>query len=997
MSTLEAQWHRCLLPLAASFLVAANTSAVSTNSQWSVYTWRSDDGLPNNDVVSLAQTADGYLWVATDSHLARFDGAQFEELFSHQFLPGVDRKIISVLPGRDGELFLGLAQGPVTVLKNGVAETFSNLPQKFVRSLFQDREGALWVAYGDGTICRVKNGMVQHFGKSSGLPYGYHCSLANGRDSLWFLKGNNIGHFRDGRFETTLTLPRYGNIRMTGASDGGIWICNHGKFFKYDEPGGLKNLGQFDGDAETMMEARDGSVWIGTCDNGLFRFNGKNFEHITTSHPQILSLLEDREGNIWAGTGGGGLDRINPTLIALQDGADGLPLTMLQSLCEDANHTIWAVNDNGLLLSCANGKWQTVTNAGKRIENATCVAADKSGSVWIGCMDYKLLRWNDGKFAEWTKTNGIKGDSIHALLAGRNGNIWIGSGSPTALQCLRGDKILTFNLPKNTSRIGAITEDVDGTIWCGTAKGGLLRIHDNKVVDEQEKMGAPAKTIRALYATPDGALWIGYAGVGLGRYKNGQFARVTADQGLYDNRISQIISDNDGWLWCAADRGIFKIWPRDFADVANGRDNGLQSVHYGRDEGLNSLQASYGVSPGILRSHDGRLWIPMRTALAVVTPGRWNQDTNPPQVLLTRIAVDGKTVAEYGGALPVRNAVNLQEPQEELKLNPDHQRIDFDFTALSFRSPENVEFGYKLDGLDKDWLWIDGERSASYSQLPAGTYRFRVMACNGDGIWNSIGTSVAFTVAPYFWQTWWFRIGTLVVFTGLGVGLAYVISARRMRLKMQALERQAALDKERARIARDIHDDAGGHLTKIVLLSELTLQQAPPEKIVERVKQTADAAREVLKSLDETIWAINPRHDTLRDLVDYISQFAVNFLQTAGVRCRVDLPAEIPDRPVSAEVRHNLFLAVKEALNNVARHARATEAWLRIRVNAESLNVIIEDNGCGFDQQPVNGDADGLRNMRHRLEESGGRFGVRSKAGEGTKIVFTYDFPGRNN
>jgi len=255
-----------------------------------------------------------------------------------------------------------------------------------------------------------------------------------------------------------------------------------------------------------------------------------------------------------------------------------------------------------------------------------------------------------------------------------------------------------------------------------------------------------------------------------------------------------------------------------------------------------------------------------------------------------------------------------------------------------------------------------------------------------------VGTSVSFVVTPFFWQTWWFRIGTLLALTGIGVGIIHLVLTHRMRLRLHALERQAALDKERARIARDIHDDAGGHLTKIVLLSELTLQHSEShDKVVERAKQTADAAREVLKSLDETIWAINPRNDNLRELIAYLSSAAYNFLQTAGVRCRVDLPDEVPDRTISADVRHNLFLAVKEALNNLVRHARATEAWLRVRVDGNALSVIIEDNGKGFDQQPVNGCADGLRNMRHRLEETGGRFRFDSSPGQGTKVFFTYD------
>ena len=995
---------RCLLKAGIFCFLPFATLAASTHSPWSVYVWRSDDGLPNNDVTSLAQTSDGYLWVATDSRLARFDGAAFEEFMSRSFLPGPERKIIALLRGHHDELFLALAQGPIVCLKNGKAAAYTNnLPEKTVRSLFQDNSDALWVIYYDGTICRIKDGKAEQFNKGeSGLPYGYYCSLMNDRQGdLWVLKGGKLGRFTSDHFEEALSITNSGRIRVTPSRDNGFWVCVGPEFFKYEPAKGLQRLGRWwDGDTtanpSTVMEDRNGAVWIGTLDNGLVHYDGKHFDHVATSHPQILCLLEDREGNLWAGTGGGGLDRINPTLVELQDVERGLPLAMLQSLCQDSRGTLWAVSENGLLLSCADTGWKAVTNAGRRIEMATCVTADKNGAVWIGCLGRRLLRWQNGEWTAWTRTNGVKSDNIHGLLSAKNGDLWIVGGEPTSLQCLRSDKLVTIDFPSGP-HIGAVTEDAEGNLWLGNSKGGLFRVTADKVIDETKRQGSGTRAIRYLYATPDNSVWIGYSAAGLGRLKDGRYARVTTAQGLWDNHISQIVADENGWLWLGADRGIYKIWPEDFSAVAEKRDEGLQSVHYGRDEGLNSLQASYGVTPSAMRSRDGRLWFPMRTALAVVDPTRWIEDTNPPQVLLTGITVDDKTVAAYGGVMPVRNAVDLQKTPVELRFAPDHQRITFHFTALSFRSPGNVEFGYKLEGLDKNWRWLDLARDATYTTLPAGKYRFRVMACNSDGLWNETGTALAFVVTPFFWQTWWFRITVLLGFTGIAVGIMHLILSHRMGLRMQALERQAALDKERARIARDIHDDAGGHLTKIVLLSELTLQNSVThEKVVERAKQTADAAREVLKSLDETIWAINPRNDNLRELIEYISQAAVTFLQAAGVRCRVELPSDIPDRNISAEMRHNLFLAVKEALTNIGRHAQATEAWLRVRVDAESLCVILEDNGQGFEREPDNGSADGLRNMRHRLEETGGRFGVHSLPGAGTKIFFTYDLPTEN-
>ncbi|HXE42288.1 MAG TPA: triple tyrosine motif-containing protein, partial [Candidatus Baltobacteraceae bacterium] len=338
---------------------------------------------------------------------------------------------------------------------------------------------------------------------------------------------------------------------------------------------------------------------------------------------------------------------------------------------------------------------------------------------------------------------------------------------------------------------------------------------------------------------------------------------------------------------------------------------------------------------------------------------------------------------------------DLRKPQSALRFPASHRRLEFDFTALSFAAPESVNFQYRLDGFDDNWVEGGTQQSVNYSRLPAGKYQFRVKACNRDGIWNETGAAIAFTVEPFLWQTWWFRLAALIMFTSAVFAIARYVSFRRLRLQLKIIEQQAALDKERTRIARDIHDDLGCRLTKIVLLTELTLQNSSKaDNAIDRVKQISATAREGMQSLDETVWAINPRNDTLPDLIDYIGQFALEFLRTAGIRCRLNLPDHPPVRTISAEVRHNLFLAVKEALNNIVRHSNATEVFVRVVINGDSLVIAIEDNGRGFGQLPDTATADGLRNMRQRMEEISGECRIESELGTGTKISFIH--PWRN-
>jgi len=795
----------CLLLPGLLLLACVAAAADSTNSPWIAHVWQSDDGLPNNNITGLAQTPDGYLWIATpSSRLTRFDGVQFDVLTSRSVVPGHDERITRLLCSRDGSLWLAMDRGPVAHLKNGAIQIFSNnVPDQAAVTMTEDAEGAIWVTYRGGFAYRIKQGEGALFPTNAAFGTAGFGSLASdGKGRLWCGISGLLGVLRSGHFVTN-AQPGGAGTCLASARDGGIWICWRSQLAKYDgekmEIVGTYTPENPDAVPTVLLEDHRGGVWVGTSDSGLFHYNGSGFESVHTSHPVILSLLEDTEGNIWVGTGGGGLNRIQPRVVMLEGKESGLPFVALQSICEDPGGTIWGVTQNHLLVTQTNGRWNTVsTNEGWLGDSATCVTADRTGVIWIGTANHMLYRRSGGHFTAFGAANGLATRHIiHCLLASSTGDVWIGSSVPNGLQCLRSGHFINFNLPPDIGIIRAMTEDASGNVWVGTTKRALLRIHDDKISDLSTNLSGSAMSIRTLYATPDGSRWIGYAGSGLGRLKNGVFTRVTTQQGLFDDDISQIVADGQGWLWIGADHGIFKIREQDFDDLEAGRATQLRSVHYGESSELSSLQANYDYTPGSLRSRDGRIWMPMLSALAVVDPSKLTEEAKAPPVLLKQVAVDNQTVALYGGTLPVGQAVDMQRLQTPLRIQPGHSRLDFEFTALSFRAPENMEFRYQLEGYDKGWNDAGTQRHASYSRLPAGDYRFRVKACNGDGVWNESGTTFAFTVTPFFWQTWWFRIASLALFTSIVLVTTRIIAGRRMRLHLQESERQAALNKSR--------------------------------------------------------------------------------------------------------------------------------------------------------------------------------------------------------
>jgi signal transduction histidine kinase len=352
------------------------------------------------------------------------------------------------------------------------------------------------------------------------------------------------------------------------------------------------------------------------------------------------------------------------------------------------------------------------------------------------------------------------------------------------------------------------------------------------------------------------------------------------------------------------------------------------------------------------------LWFTTAKGVVSVQSHEIRPKLPPPPVLIEEVVVDGKVIVPKFSA-------SSSSPFAPIGLTPGNHRVEFRYTGLSLASAERVQFKYRLEGVSEEWAWAGTRRAAEYSLLPSGDYRFQVLACNSDNIWSLEASSLDLRIPPRFYETAWFRVlaGTLAACLIAGT-MRHRVTVKLLR-EMEQLERLQAIERERARIARDIHDDLGTSLTLIATLGDFVSRQKP----------------------DEIVWAVNPRNDTLGHLIDYAGQFAVDYLRAAGIRCLLDVPPQVPESELPSNVRHNIFLVIKESLQNVVKHARASEVWLRFSFTPEGVRVVIEDNGSGFEQAPENALADGLRNMRQRMSEISGDCRIESRMGGGTTII----------
>ncbi len=1008
---------------AMTVLTAAALQADAAAPTWSVRAWQSDAGLPDNTVVGIDQTPDGFLWVATKTGLSRFDGVQFREF--PVLAEGLPAEVLKDLTAdRRGRLWVALGRRTVVCLDPGRPSTVFNLergrPDTGTGAMAVDGEGAVWISYFGGEVFRIKDGRVRLFTAEDGLPEGGNCDWAEepgGR--LWFARADRVGVFREGRF---LPLAQMNVARITAARSGGVWIYTKDQILRYTE-GGLRVKAGTPPEAlaraspTVFHEDRAGRLLIGTSEAGLFSYDGTNFTTVASSHQTLLSLKEDREGNVWLGTRGGGLNQLRPRVAELMATGSGSSLEAVQSVCQDTDGVLWAVVwQKGEVLRSAGQGWTPVTasegwalsdSGGRTPLHAQSVAADPRGGVWIGTQYNGLHHWRNGVIVDsLVEANGLRSNRVNALLATASGGLWIGSGfveeQQQSLQRWRDRQFLTFSLPAGSGPVVALATDAAGDCWAATARGLLLRVRGDVLTDETESISAGM--IRCLLGTPDGSLWIGTGGQGLGRLKDGRFSRCQKSHGLYDDYISNLLPDGLGRLWLAGNKGVFSVNLKGLDDFAEGRATRVRSVVYRQKDGLPGLQASFDSWPGALRSADGRLLFAMQTGVAAVYPDAIHENPTPPPVVIEGVNVDGKPVAAYGGiggeAGQKPEQLELSRGGARLRIPPGGRQVEFLFTALSLIKPESIEFKYRLHGLDADWVEAGTRRSVTYSQLPPGHYRFEVSACNSDGlVWNTTGASLDLTEEPYWWETAWFRLGGSLLSLGLLAGGILLVARRKDRLKIARLEMVQATERERGRIAADLHDNLGADLTQIGLLSERVRRHLDNrEEACQQLDKVFAATHALSRQLDTAVWAVGPANDTLESLVQHLSKYVQETLVLADLRCRLEVPAQMPPVALSAAARNNVFFAVKEALHNIIKHAGATLVTLRVLLRPGVLVVEVEDDGRGLHPGKRSPGQDGLSNMHTRMAQAGGRCEVLpgTGGGQGTLIRLVLPLPGRS-
>jgi signal transduction histidine kinase/ligand-binding sensor domain-containing protein len=931
--------------------------------------WSTENGLPQNSVHQVFQSTDGYIWIATEGGVARFNAIDFK-IFSH--------------------------------------ETAAEITSDDICCFAQSHAGPLWIATSDGLL-QYSSGKFHRYSIANGLPAGRIINLAEADDgSLLILTTDGISSFDGRRFYTIPHPPSADPSAIVTAYDGSVWIASNSGIFRYSHGRVLPQLlspasttkdiagiGFFpdrglwlrtgtsitilrNGQRRTLPIIHDipasriqsflvgsqGQLWIGTS-KGLFMLDKID------SHPQvvpalasdsILSLMQDKEGNLWVGTETSGLQILRRENFRTVAALSNHPIT---AITQATDRAIWVGSNSDGLDRWQGGNIQHLsTHTGLLSETILALAPGESGSMWVGTPD-GLNHTEGTKVRTYTAADGLPDDLVRSLLNDDDGSLWI--GTRRGLAHWHNNEFVTFTESNGlrSDLVGALLRShaPNHDLWIGTLNG-LSRLRGSNITTFTKTDGLSGDTITSLAEDPHGTLWIGTKGAGLSAMSTAGFTPLNRDD--LPQTIDSILEDERGNLWLGSGRGITRVSASALISCGSSPTCDPHPVSYGRADGMPTEEAVGVGHPASWQTTEGLLWFATRKGVAVTDPSHLIENLIPPPIVIERFTVD---------------AIDVPITGTEQNIAPGHTSFAFEYAALSYVAPSKVRYRYILDGFDKRWTEAGSRRVAYYTNLPPRHYRFRVQAANNDGVWNEIGAQTAFYVRPPFYRRLWFLLMVLLLIA------AFTLLLYRLRVRRLESQFQAVLD-ERNRVAREIHDTLAQSFVGVSVQLELTSQLLAQSQISEagqQIDRTRTYVREGLAEARRSIWNLRAI-TTQNSLPTRLAHLAEQWNQKLNTRLNISGAY----RPLAHSFEDEVFRIAQESLANAARHANATQISADLSYDSTRLTLCIADNGSGFAlpgrHLSENGHF-GIKGMHERAAHIHAQLTIKSSPGNGTTVT----------
>lgn len=995
--------------------------------QYRLDTWQEVQGLKHNSIIALAQSADGYLWLATYAELYRFDGVTF----------------------RNYESVLGSAQP---------------------RSLFQDSQGRMWIGTTDGlysyaggvfskvpldaglprrtisAVTELRDGTLL-FGTQSGI-FSYNGALFQNRSiefdvvntTVWCITETEDGEIWIGtekgarrktasfveQIDTTsgflqhnvvrsIIEDRFGNIWI-GTGGGGITRYRNGVFSTFSTKDGLpSNV------IRILYEDRNGSVWIGSSGGGLSRYLNGRFETLTSvdglTTDVIWALCQDREGSLWIGTGGGGLNRLRDSRFTALTKKEGIGNNFLWTVYEDGRGVQWVGTNGGGITSWDNGTAKTYTVGTTPLSNIVrTVVDDGKGSLWVGTSD-GVFRSPSRPPHSFQRFTPISSKLIYTVTRTKNNTLWFGTQNNGAY-VVTNDRVTHITtedgLPHNSVR--TITEHPDGSLWFGT-DSGIVIMTKTQAGDDWAMFPHNAifanEELREIYIDADSVVWVGTDKGSLRRIQGDKVTQFGPKEGYDAIAVHEIQEDDLGYLWLTCNKGIFRVSKSELAGIASGVITNTDFTLYGIVDGMGSSECNGGGQPAGWKMRNGTIWFPTMKGVTIVSPQKLPTNTIVPPVFIEQVTADGSPVDIV---------------QSVVELAAGSNRVTIGFSALSLLAPELVQFKYMMEGYDQGWIDGGNSRSVSYTNIAPGTYTFRVIASNNDGVWNYDGASITVTQQPHFYQTSWFGISILLLITG-GAFSVYKYRISSLQQREQELTqlvdertRNLQIEKERAEQANRfksdlvniVAHDLKNPLTTIVGMSHLLREEDfSPETVKESAVAISGSAEQMVRlitdflsveAMEQGKITLNKAPLNLSDLTGYVIGTNRYLAERKQQSITTAFCAE-NECTVTGD-HDRLYQSIENVLSNAIKYSPVgSPISVTVERAGAAVRVSVKDQGAGLsdeDQKKLFGKFQklsprptanessnglGLSIAKQIIELHGGRIWAESQLGRGSTFI----------
>lgn len=982
----------------ATVPVAAQTVFSSRGEPFMLDQWTVNDGLPQNSVASIVQSSDGFLWLATNGGLVRFDGVRFVTF--DRIAPTDVRayRITGIVESHDSSLWVATEDGQLFRYRNGqftpMIHREHREPMPPVLAMGMDSSGQVWIGRGGLGLARVMSmpsggDTVVQAGLQPGWPQSTVSIVQAGPDGSLWIGGTGLAQLM-GAGMRTYQLPKGGPEQIVTALEldgaGEVWIVtSDGLVFTRRNqeltelpPTALKPSYAFD---EVLVDPPP--IIRAARRSGLLRMtDGRFYLRGTPEWGRgmiVFDAKRDNEGNWWLGTATDGLLRLRRAAFDHWS-LDGSRRNVT-SMVHDPRRGTWVGLNCGGVVLVREGR--IIPHPVSAVVEGQCVwslALDRRGDLWIGTWGNGLMRMDPDQpsstLQKYGSATGLGSDVILALSPRRDGGMWIGTNT-AGVVLLEGTKVNRWSIDEGlpSDDVRSVMEDSLGRVWVGTQRGpAVIEKGSARPIGAIEGAGI---SVRNITLDPSGAVWFGTYGGGLLRWREGAVAHITTVQGLFDNIVSQFLIDPTGYAWMGSNRGIWKVALQELNALAEGRVDRVISISYGTSDGLATVETNGGFQPAGLQLPNGELWFPTPLGIARTNPSTLRPNRAEPPVVIERIFADRELMA-------VTPSVLIPSGIEEVRI---------DFTALSFTAPRKVRFKYQLIGYNKAWVDVVGDRHATFTNVTPGTYRFRVIAANNDGVWNEDGAEISLTFELPYWQTLWFRALAVLALVGMGM-LVVAIRLRQVRMEKERQEETSrrliqSQEEERQRIAGELHDSLGQDLIVAknrLLLAAHYLQDGTPAK--EELMNVVDAVTAALRSVRSIAYNLRPFQLDRLGLTETIRSTVRAVQQVTPVKIETEIATV--DGLLSRDAEIGIFRIIQEALTNVVKHSQATRASIVVAFDEGHIVVRVEDNGKGFEAPAEGGTAAvgfGLSGIEERVKMLGGVHKFTSSVESGTTLA----------